>query len=353
MDTDNPLFLQCRFCLRMVDPTQMQSIYTDDKPSPLHDFAERILGVEDTLDSSRVCNTCFMMWTMAKDFFDACLCATEVLSTGEQVMFSNPWLKHNEHKRMFTELGIVVMRHCHEMETLVSSFQHHHKRKKPTEHLQGVTYESNTTNANKKGIEVKEEHPLEIDDSSVYFVEDCSEEIIHPTRQTNATVSHADNQLKSSPSGKEAAFCGNMTAAVEPDIEQIDLIDSSDDEKEIIYLEEKSSTNFEEETLSTICQICGKLSENMSAHLETHSESSKPIEKTVENSVQKVAIQEEQGVSEKCMICGIKLASPLAAAIHSRLHPTNKFKPKIKVRKNRTKANVTNVKIRKKREKIK
>lgn len=270
---------------------------------------------------------------MAKDFLNACLYANEVLLTGKQVTFSNPWLKSHEHKRMFTEICLVTKKHCNEMKTLVNSFQHQHGRSKTIEHNHGVAYEigvvKESENRNNT-IAIKEENPLEIDDSSVLFMDDGSKQYKLSDKSTEPDKT---NQQISNSYEETAAFCEDMVSVVEPEIEQIDLIDSSDDGNDnydIFYPEENSvgSTYFDEETLNTVCQICGEKPGNMSSHLETHLIKKKPKEKTIEAIAQIEAIQVKPDLSEKCMICGVKLASPLAAKIHSRLHPTSKLKPK-------------------------
>ncbi|XP_058811487.1 uncharacterized protein LOC131676435 [Topomyia yanbarensis] len=365
---------RCRLCLRLVDSQELMAMLYEDPPGPLHSFAQKLLSDEFALNSPQFCSDCFSMWNMMQDFLNSCLRANEVLRLSKHVALRKAWVGCDDEQRMFIEVCRVVKRHFNEMGKLLCTLQPETwVPSKPTMSVPqsspeinkthpAVTKRENVRTYRKNNpvvdpdrnapvpvmlekiepLEVKEEAPLDIDDSSA-FVSD----------EQSSLLMHVNYNLQAEP---ETDSCDVDTTehaitVVEPEIDQIDLLDSSSgeddavvDQKEGGSRKKKTAIRFDEEKLKNICQVCGIKTDNMAAHLEMHIR--RPSEKkkmgprqvnTAPKSRVKIVKKEPrvmpitkkssllqraelQSGTLQCQVCGIGMSNLLVARIHARSH---------------------------------
>ncbi|XP_058444098.1 uncharacterized protein LOC131425866 [Malaya genurostris] len=356
---------RCRLCLRLVDEQELIPMLQEDSPGPLHSFAEKLLSDEE-LSDAQSCSDCFSMWNMMQDFLNSCLRANEVLRCSKNVAVRKPWIASNDEQHMFITVCRVVKRHYNEMGKLLGtlkptpwkrSVMEKNAQESPpsTSNFSQVsptlpklslkTYrKSNEVDFDRNNpikvstmteqshcLKIKEEDPLDIDDSSAFVTE------FNVGREDPAE---------------------HTITLIEPKVEQIDLIDSSsEDAMETRWVDnsdkKETAICFDEEKLKKICQICGTKAENMADHLETHIRKPKNRRKSENQEKEKNAVEpgqfkvfpprrkrkprvrvvtqitkrnsvlqraQLQTGTLQCKECGIRMSNLLVAKLHARSH---------------------------------
>lgn len=181
-----------------------------------------------------------------------------------------------------------------------------------------------------KSSSIKQEEPIDIDDSDAFSM-----------------VKSEPTESSPSPLYEIELIEDDTITLKEPKVEPVELLDSSEeDEKAKI----ESSVARNEESLKTVCQICGKITNNMAAHLESHIEKqtvskdkntsentpkvvdstkhSTPPRKRTRSSLTSTVTSTSNSERKKitastrlsCEVCGITLSNTLVARIHARSH---------------------------------
>ncbi|XP_065075311.1 uncharacterized protein LOC135699066 [Ochlerotatus camptorhynchus] len=371
MEKPDIVFNQCRFCLKLIEPLGSFSICGDSEDiqlNPLHDFVQKMLSIEFTAENSHVCSDCFSMWRMIQDYLHACGEAHKIVMASKEFVVRKPWLDNEEEKRMLIGVCRVVKKLYHEMEILLRTVEPSNvyyaldkevtKRRRSRKRKRSV--------GNRKGKEkqvssepvdaIKEEDPVEIDDSAAFQSE-------KPIEATKSVVVENEGNDESNEVEDDTILDDSVTI-VEPQVDHIDLVDSSNEEAEGTddedeYVEDYSSSCYrihrihDEEMFKTVCQLCGITTSDMANHLEGHikesktvrkekqqtesdsnssssssSSSARPIRQTKPKPKKKANLdprpKEVQVNSLKCNVCGVEFTSMLTARLHARLHPFNR-----------------------------